>query len=79
MLKPNGTYKYTRYLFAIRFARRAGKRAQTTSGECAEAEKMGCQVECDGGGFALEKSGESLLLRLLDEGIRIDDCDETCG
>ena len=37
---------------------------------------MGCHVECDGGGFALEKSGENLLLRLLDEGIRIDGCDE---
>jgi hypothetical protein len=77
VLKPDGKYKYTRYLFAIRFARRDGKRAQTTSGECQQGEKgAGCYVECDGGGFSLEKSGEGLLLRLLDEGIRIDDCDE---
>jgi hypothetical protein len=76
VLKPDGKYKYTRYLFAIRFAQRDGNRAPTTSGECAEAEKTGCHVECDGGGFALEKSGDGLLLRLLDEGIRIDDCDE---
>ena len=76
VLKPDGKYEYTRYFFAIRFARRDSKRVQTTSGKCADAEKMGCHVACDGGGFALEKSGESLLLRLLDEGIRIDGCNE---
>jgi hypothetical protein len=77
VLRPGEKYKYTRYLFAIRFVRRDMKRAQTTSGECQQGEKAsGCFVECDGGGFALEKSGEGLLLRLLDEGIRIDDCDE---
>jgi hypothetical protein len=76
VLKPDGKYKYTRYHFAIRFARR-DKRAQTTSGECQGDDKASaCFVECDGGGFGLEKSGEGLLLRLAQDGIRIDDCDE---
>lgn len=75
--KPDAKYKYTRYLFAIRFARRNGKRAHSTSGECKEATtNIGCHVECDGGGFVLEKSGESLLLRLSEGGLRIDDCDK---
>ena len=77
VLKPDGKYEYTRYLFAIRFARRSGASAcRRRAGSARNAEKMGCRVECDGGGFALEKSGESLLVRLLDEGIRIDGCDE---
>jgi hypothetical protein len=78
VLKPDGKYKYTRTHFAIRFARREGRRAQSTSGECQNNEKASasCYVECDGGGFGLEKSGEGLLLRLADDGIRIDDCDE---
>jgi len=75
VLKPDGKYKYTRYHFAIRFARR-NARAQTTSGECQGDDKASCYVECDGGGFGLEKSGEGLLLRLAEDGIRIDDCDE---
>lgn len=77
VLKPGVPHKYTRALFAIRFARRDTKKPQTTSGECQQGEKgIGCFVECDGGGFALEKSGEGLLLRLAEDGIRIDDCDE---
>ena len=77
VLKPDGKYKYTRYHFAIRFARRDGKRAQTTSGECQQGENgSSCYVECDGGGFGLEKSSDGLLLRLAQDGIRIDDCDE---
>jgi hypothetical protein len=76
VLKPDSKYKYSRYLFAVRFARRNGKRAHSTSGECREGANIGCHVECDGGGFALEKSGESLLLRLSEDGIRIDGCDE---
>jgi hypothetical protein len=76
VLKPDGKYKYSRYLFAIRFARRNGKRAHSTSGECTQAANIGCHVECDGSGFTFEKSGEGLLLRLSEDGIRIDDCDE---
>jgi hypothetical protein len=74
VLKPDGKYKYSRYLFGIGFARRNGKGALSTSGECIQAANIGCHV--DGGGFALEKSGESLLLRLSEDGIRIDGCDE---
>lgn len=77
VLTPDGKAEYTRTLFGIRFARRDLRKPQTTSGECAQGESEAhCYVECDGGGVVLEKSGEGLLLKLLDQGIRIEDCDE---
>jgi len=76
VLDPKGKIDHASTQFAIRFVRRDMKQAQTTSGDCQQGETAGCYVECDGGGFKLEKSGEGLLLRLMDDGIRIDDCDE---
>ena len=77
VLKADAPHKYTRALFAIRFARRGGKPAQLTQGECQNGEMtVGCFVECDGGGFHIQQDGKALLLHLAEDGIRIDDCDE---
>ncbi len=63
------------YQFAMAVKRRGDKQAIRTVGDCSGGVGVHCVVDCDGGGVDVEKmpTGDVLLLRLLEVGIR---CDE---
>jgi len=73
-------YDRIQYEHVIALTRRGAKRKLSTSGYCSGDVTAQCVVECDAGGMTLEKAGEALLIRLLDDGIEFDnDCDGSKG
>jgi hypothetical protein len=64
------------YQFALSLKRRGERRALTTAGNCFGGKGISCAVDCDGGGVTLEANGQSLLVRLMEHGIKMEgDCD----
>jgi hypothetical protein len=66
------------YQFAMAVKRRGDKQALRAAGDCSGGTGVHCVVDCDGGGVDVEKiqTGDALLVRLLEGGIRMHgDCD----
>ena len=70
-------YDRIQYEHAIALTRRGSKRRLSAGGYCSGDVTARCVVECDAGGYTLEKAGaDALLIRLLDQGVEFDnDCD----
>jgi hypothetical protein len=68
------------YEFALSVRRRADRKPLTANGDCHGTDAIRCGVECDGGGFDLEKSGNGVTLKLSGEGVGLEnDCDTSRG
>ncbi len=74
--KPEKLEERVHYQFAMSLKRRGERRMLVTSGGCFGGKGISCSVDCDGGGVTLEQSGESLLVRIAEHGIKMEgDCD----
>ena len=64
------------YQFALSLKRRGERTTLTTAGNCFGGKGISCSVDCDGGGVTLEANGQSLLVRIVEHGIKMEgDCD----
>jgi hypothetical protein len=64
------------YQFALSLKRRGERQTLTTAGGCSGGKGISCAVDCDGGGVTLEQNGASLLVRIMEHGIKMEgDCD----
>lgn len=80
VLDPKAKYDRFNYQFAMSVTRR-GEKAISASGYCPDDPNILCIRDCDGGGVTLEKiaGSEALMVKLMDDGILMGDCDEQKG